>query len=67
MKIDTILSSIQSSHTESREQQSINIDYGCLNNNNSNNNKKNAYIFLAKINSSDHSFLTHKEDIFIWP
>lgn len=22
---------------------------------------------MAKINSSDHCFLTHTEDIFIWP
>lgn len=29
--------------------------------------KNNASIFIAKINSSDHCFLTHKEDIFIWP
>lgn len=30
-------------------------------------NANNAYIYIAKLNSSHYSFLTHKEDIFLGP
>lgn len=60
MEIDAILSSIQSRHAERMTV----LEYACLNDNN---NKTNAYIFIAKVNSSDHSSLTPKEDVFIWP